>query len=469
MPSINRQRSACRVKFHPQDLANKRTIAQTGGKDKNRSVDITSLTTHKTLTTGGFNMQMVPRQEYFENIKADDWVEIFMDNGASGELPVMLACVDDVRRTHVTQANGVTVERIAVSGRDYSKVFLNTQIIVDPLVGALIDQATFNADVIVSKFSADGIPFAKPNEVLEALIKRYHTNRAQMKLPGSLQDKELRLSFDDTLRGKVIPNSHVNLGGNLWSLLNQFCNPLLNELYLDTLEDGFPVLVLREHPFSHDKFCDLRAVPYAIVGESPDDEMTKSGSDIRNWFRVHADGQFLQNELTAVANVGVANKESIARSGLHKMEETTLCFGLTEKEVSADNGVPFKFLQECAEQIAEWHWQNEELFVGSFGGRFRPDVRVGRRLDTTNLRSRERNSFYIESVTNNFVFPGPSTTRIGVTRGVRREEGSGGRFSFPLIQRTAKELLSQGILSTIETTKFEPTEGSFRKESQGSR
>lgn len=466
---VYRQWSKCRLVFHRHHAYVTRD-ASTSFKLDTKDVIRCQLTKELGQAAGGFSASLVPRQDYLENIKPNDWVEIFLDAEGPEEYPVMVCSVDRISRTRVVEGSGSTRESINISGRDYGKVFLNIMLIMDPLLGALIDQTTFTQEVLISKYAGNDTPLVKSDEVVKNLLERYHNSRVQAVLPATLKSNlgtyrkrivtgddagELNTYLSDKVQGRLNLPQNVNLGGNLWSCMEQYVNPTLNEMWVDT-EGGVPTLHLEERPFSHDQFADLDAIE-VFETEVVQEDLGKSDQDVRNWIRVYPDADSGAVELANIEGIGYGSKESIARSGLKKFESTTNSFGDFKEPI-------IDLLQRWSGILAEWNAHNEELLSGTMTTRLRPDARIGRRMDYTNERTNERLSFYIEGVTHSFSYPGASTTSFQLTRGVVRERDE---VKFPLL-KVLDEMLFSGEVQELNKFNFlELTDATVLDSSKG--
>lgn len=463
MTTTYRQWSTLRMVFHehpsyPKGLITRRDSAATSIE----SPDIIQCTIHKDIgqAAGGFTATLVPRQEYLSSISPNDWVEIFLDNGDGSKEPVMVASVDSIsRRRQVNASTGTTTEVISLQGRDYGKVLIGIQLVVDPLFGRFIDQTQFAAKTVLERTAQAKTVTAAPNKILEELVKNYHTGRAQCVLPGSLLfelgrrtkatvEDGLVLNLSAEVRGRSVLVTNVNLSGNLWSLMESFANSLLNEFWVDTV-DGVPMLTLHERPYSHEAFAALKSVEVDAT-EVTHEDFGKSDTDTKNWFRVYVDAHYLSESAVDSSKYGYINQLSMQRSGLRKLDPHTSFCGDLSKSLTAEDGFNKGELDKWARVLAEWNAHNDLLLNGTLTTRLRPDAKVGRRLDYTNNRSGELLSFFIERVTHTFQYPGASTTSFSLTRGVERESTrASSSLSFPLLNTTKDlETIKEGLQLT---------------------
>lgn len=449
MANLFRQRGRCVLDFYANGGTGPTRPGTSSFKVLNQS-DVVSVQLTKSIgqAAGGFSLSLVPRQAYLDKLRADDWLVLTLSSGAVTEEFVFL--IDTVNLSTVTTERGTTETTIRVSGRDYGKVFLSTTLIVDPILGKYVEPALFEGEVLVRKFSDNEIPYLSPDGVVRNLLTRYHDNRIQCLPPPALTGRDLVIDFGTT-RGFVVSNSEPNLTGNLWATMGSYAHSLLNEFYVDTV-GGRPTLFLHERPYGRNEFASLTG--YSVLStESIDISLSKSDNDVRNWFRVYPDAQYLPTEAIDVAQIGYVNNDSIARHGLRRMEATTNAFGLGGAALPvASEGTPTDLVETFSGLLAEWNAQNEQLLSGTITCRMRPDIRVGNRLDYFNPRTKMRVSFFIEGVSHTWAYPGAGTTTISVTRGTPAEL-QGNQLKFPNL-KTLQQLVDEGVLQPFE--KFSP-------------
>ena len=392
---------------------------------------------------------LVTRQDYFSLLKVDDWVGIQFSNGIEPTpFDYMVGSIDEISRGRTTGTKGAVTTTISLSGRDIGKQLLKTSIVIDPLVGSFLEQTLFNTKIIVSTFSGGRLPpFQSPSAVALTLLKLYFGGRFQCAAPMSLQFNArtpadipmygLDVSNVSATRGLILPVGNPNVGGNVWSTIEQFANLVINEMFVDTLL-GCPALVMRNRQWSHDNFAALSSIA-VDAREVPQENFSKSGQDIRNWFRVYPDAQFNCHEYADVAKLGYVNSASLKRSGLARLEPVS---------ITGDRGQTLmQELEVWVDMLAEWNYQNDKLLAGTLTTRFRPDAHIGQRLDYTNERTNEAYSFYIEALTHNYVYPGASTTQFTLTRGTDRVSSAIGP-RFPALK--AASILSTGAGREIQ-------------------
>lgn len=415
--------------------------------------DVHSATVHKDLRSpaGGFEISLVPRQEYLRTIHGGAWVKVYINDGTKdggpADKPWMIGIVDRARRVRrvVDQQKGTVEEVIHVTGRDFGKVLLGLQLVFDPVVehpAALVKYL----GALLDKWQGREAGFKPPGQVVKNFCKAYLQGRNQFVPPAGMPDLDYTSKVQDG-RGKILYVSDPNLGGNLWTTLEQYSHPILNEMFVDTIE-GVPTLVLREHPYDSDPFNALDAVELD-TDELTDEDIGTSDNDVVNWFRIHPDIPGTE-QLAATARIGVMNPASIRQHGLRRFERWSNAVGELDKLIEGADGGDTQakgLLQEWCEVVAAWNWGNEFLLSGSLSSRMRSAARIGKRLDLSNSRTGENLSFYIEGVTQTFQYPSPGArTQFSVARGVGRpvmvRDSSGGKTK----DKDVSKLLTAGFV-----------------------
>lgn len=184
-------------------------------------------------------------------------------------------------------------------------------------------------------------------------------------------------------------------------------------------------LVFRQRPYDTGSFFKL-PVHYVDEREVVSDEYGVSDHSVLNFFRLSASTlpPQLQEQMFGI----VVNKASIARAGLRRKEIRTL-FPFATSQLALDyragsqNDVAFAQIYEYYVFLCStWYAFNEHLLEGPISLHFRPDIRVGNRLDLLRRDASGRPyslHFYIQSVRHTFAYdPSGSRTQLTLTRGI---------------------------------------------------
>lgn len=419
--------------------------------------DLLSLTVNKNVNqpAGNWNVSLAPRSKYLTEVKNGDWVKLYLDES---DTPHTIGIVQRVARNRTTNNKGATTETVQINGLDCGAKLLKVVAVVDPFIGRLLEEAQFQQNFLLSYNKADlKTGFCRPHEIAEKLVTTYLRDQPQLQPPagffsnfGFATLEHGDATGDNATRGHVINLGQPNLNGNLWQIFKTYCHETFNEMYVDTDENAVPHFYIGERPYSKRAFADLHSVEVDGLGWA--ENLGKSASDARNWFRVFAEG--LNEEVAMAGYVGYLVPSSIARHGVARLEMQTNAWAdanLLENTQKADPG----FLNELSGLLAEWYWNADEFVAGSITGPWRPDIRVGRRLDYRSRRTGERLAFYVEGVTHQFNFlRGMSATSLELTRGVPFTE-DGGRVDYPTL-RGIDELVSSGDVLSVKSLKSYP-------------
>lgn len=455
---IHDQWSSCRALIRSLDGTSFEIAGEQGVKDSDLTAAVISKDIHQ--PAGGFSLTVQPSQKYLDEIEADDWIEIYLDNGdGKGERNVLFGLVDSVGLSANVDSRGAEKETIQITGRDWGKVLVNTQLIFDP---SLPDQAAQAFGEYLTKWanSRTGV-IVSPGKMIYFFLKSFLDGR-QFMAPGGYSENPGQSLFNllnvDHLEegmGYVKFNEQLSLSGSLWQLLETYSVPILNELFTDwdffKPTEGFnaPTLRFREYQFGPEEFAKLDSfqIPAeAVISKS----VRKSDADVRNWFRLYVDWAGPPDGSFGLTNQrGYLNAASIKKHGVRRLETTTN--GLWPKAANnlrQSDVNPSELLLSAMQKISMWHCQNERHLAGPITTKLLPDAHVGWRCDYDNDRTDDHLSFYCEGLTHNFAYGERegSTTTVQLTRGTPRTKG--GSALFPELL-TFDQLLNEGTLLAI--------------------
>jgi hypothetical protein len=388
------------------------------------SSDVMSCSWSKDIdgVVGTVSIQLKPRTEYLETILPGDILFVFMsdaggydpDDRFSGTL-VTVAIVDRVAEPTTVQQHA-TVEVVNVSARDFGVVLSESSTVFDQAF-AQIENAAFTGEFISRLFGEKKQLALSPLEnVLILLLLLYDSNSTGSAL-ASLQWK-LAASSEAASPAQLISLLDVTTyvqnplpfyaiaeppgiiqAGNVWSLLESYANPVVNEFFVDVRDvnpqerkfrelasanakakfySGNPVdvanqdaavraalnsdvfrqsatrtdsgstvpgsvdgtsvvaLVMRQRPYDADAF---NALPFTEVDSTEIEtfEPARSSHDVFNWFRVRFPGLDvkLQELVAGIRTV----PQSIAKFGFRRMEaETRYMFSSSDASVTFNKG-----------------------------------------------------------------------------------------------------------------------------------
>lgn len=490
----------------PADV-NKAFGAQTGatwlGED---SSDVLSCSWSKDVdgVVGTLGVQLKPRTEYLETVFPGDLLFVFMNdagdydpnNRFSGTL-VTVAIVDRVAEPTSIQQHA-TVRVVNVSARDLAVVLSESSTVFDQAF-AQIENAAYTGEFIARLFGEKKQLALSPLEnVLVLLLLLYDAGTTGSAL-ASLQWK---LATSD---GAASPAQLISLldvvtyvqnplpfyaiaeppgivqAGNVWSLLESYANPLVNEFFVDVRDvspqerqfrsltsaaarakfyagnpvdvanqdatvravlgssvfrpsstrtdggttapsstDGTSVvaLVMRQRPYDADAF---NALPFTEVDATEVDafEPARSSHDVFNWFRVRFPGLDVKLQ-ELVAGIRMV-PQSIAKFGFRRMEaETRYMFSSSDASTTFSQGSTKTDFGDVFRKYVELlsTWYCQNEFW--YAGTMRTRFKPSIRVGTR-LRFTRRGrvyDYYVQGVHHGFSKdPGASRSTLTLTRG----------------------------------------------------
>jgi len=440
---------------------------------------------------GTLSLHLKPRTRYLETILPGDLLVVFMsDVGGydpnqrfAGTL-VSTVVVDRVAEDTTIQKMA-TVDTITVTARDLAVVLSESSTVFDQAF-AQIENAAFTGDFIGRLFGEKKQLALSPLEnVLVLLLLLYDADETGSKLTGlqwrmsgsTSGDLSQLVSLIDvtTFVQKPLPFYAVAeppgiiQAGNVWSLLESYSNPLVNEFFVDVRDNTFfeqeflssrgfaaestyfssnpgdvasqlttvsdvlesrvfgntpaantstPALVFRQRPYDDDAFNML---PTTAVDSTEVEafSIARSSHDVVNWFRVKFPGLDVKLQ-ELVAGIRMV-PQSVAKFGFRRMEaETRYMFAssaasttFSQGSTKADFGDVFRGYIGL---LSAWYGQNEYWYAGQITTRFIPAIRVGTRLRLS--RRGLTYDFYVQGLQHSFSKePGASRSSFTLTRG----------------------------------------------------
>ncbi len=355
---------------------------------------------------GTLGIQLKPRTRYLETVLPGDLLFIFMSDSGDYDptnrfagTHVTVVIVDRVAESTSVQQQA-TVDVVSISARDLTVVLSESSTVFDQAF-TQIENAAYTGDFIGRLFEEKKQLALSPLEnVLILLLLLYDAESTgsalaslQWKLSassdGSSPDQLISLIDVVTYVQNPLPfyaiaePPGIVQAGNVWSLLESYANPLVNEFFVDVRDvssqerqfrtltaastktkffDGNPVdvanqdatvqaildssafrqsstrseggatvprssdgtsvvaLVMRQRPYDSDSF---NALPFSEVDETEVEtsDLARSSHDVFNWFRVRFPGLDVKLQ-ELVAGIRMI-PQSVAKFGFRRMEAET--------------------------------------------------------------------------------------------------------------------------------------------------
>jgi len=236
--------------------------------------------------SGTFDIMLFPGENWKQKVSPGDWVAIYFYNQEetspfSKTDPtnlVMMGNIDRIAKSMTRNEDDDKLEvRYQVSGRNFGKVFEETELWFDPYA---VQENTLDATLRKAGLEIIGNPTSQIDQLLNIFLgggqnygKGGRTKPLkQWRIPTELSelfgvdnyaiDSEEPLFFD-VMKKEIEKNlpgyktrNMLSLGsnGNLWTMLQKSSNSIVNEIFLEEVrtDDGkaFPTIVVRPRPFT---------------------------------------------------------------------------------------------------------------------------------------------------------------------------------------------------------------------------
>ena len=471
-----------------------------------QSSDVLACTWAKDVdgVVGTISIQIKPRAKYLETILPGDLLFVFMDdrgdydpaNRFSGTL-VTVVIVDRVAEATRAQ-NMATTTDVSIAARDLAVVMSESSTVMDQAF-AQLENAMFTGEFIGRLFGDKKQNALSPMEnILLLLLLLYDAsetgsklNELQWKLTASNTGASVTqlISLLDVTTYVQNPMPFYSLAeppgiiqaGNVWSLLESYANPLVNEFFIDVrdanaqerqfrahqsanaqetyfsdnqddvdnqnravdvvldsdlfrpnvtqtngsatvsgIPDGTSVvaLVMRQRPYDDDAF---NALPYTEVDSTEIEslEIARTSHDVFNWFRVRFPNIDVKMQ-EVVAGIRII-PQSIAKFGFRRMEaETRYMFTSSAASVTFNKGntkTDFSDVYTKYMTLLTSWYAQNEYWLT---GQLAMRFKPSIRCGTRLrvTKNRKRYDFYVQGVQQNFVAsPGGSRSTYTLTRG----------------------------------------------------
>jgi hypothetical protein len=369
-----------------------------------------------------------------------DWVLIeVVRNGVV--FPLGLGVVDSIR-INKRSSQGATVKTFSVAGRDHGALF-EVQTAWSNLHIQSVGQLVKGFWTEAVKGSVGG----KPSVMFETLINATFQsgvagtrNQSGWALPTQIFSllgydnfaEALSIKNDSPTRGMYFNELQLwtQVGQTLWGLFQEWCNPLLNEYFVDfdNISSGDEEMeaVIRERPFinSTDMFdspwfkLKRHTLPHWLI-ETYD--VGRGGHDRFNIFEIVATyGLDNTSEQSALISP-MFNAESISTHGIRPFQQETKYIS------SGGQGDWIEEVKGWMALLVDWYGPNPYFLNGSVGiGTMFPEIKIGQRLRIDVGEERSSETYYVEGLTHQWRF-GPTGARgqstFNVTRGIIGDDG----------------------------------------------
>ncbi len=423
------------------------SVPTTGRKRGDKEPSLISVGTNKQMGVASGQWSVTLKQpkgidkSIFDLILDDDWIDIsFYRHWRKWH--VMRGLVDEVREAKAVSGTGTTTEAYTITGRCFGKIWEQT-----PIFFSIYTDDVVTGGIAYQVFTGATNVLGSPDKAVEGYLFGFlkaigDVGRANWVIPagipnigGSFADNAFYDTWDFTNtppRYALNPN-FLNPQGTLWQLAQEWSDPMFLELFTDTLPGAWRELtsnidemydneitrmyvILRDRPFptiEQGKDSPWFSLPLFEIPRQmvTDHEIGRGGHERYNAFFVSPQ---LTQSLLGMGTMDLVkplwNKDDIFHHGLRR-------FDITSKYLPDDMDLA-TMTNAQREQVRDWYCLNAYMFSGTIGfGMGLPNLRIGTRLRIKDADENKDETYYVESVSNNWVFRQGVKTSAGVTRG----------------------------------------------------
>jgi hypothetical protein len=387
---------------------------------------------------------------FFDTLEDDAWVDIVLTKN-NLRWHVMRGLVDEVRRTRQASGTGATTTTYMVAGRSFQKIFTDTSVFFNIGTGEGLDGLLANELGDALYGSIDSVQGALLRNILKFLAD---AKRGSWLMPKQMPNTEATFAdtFEYNTRGilgllpRVIGLVPFNIdNGQLWSLIQQYADPMYTELWCDLapapntpfdldgtrglgVRDTAMTVVARDKPFL--QVSDALGAAYTGTN-SPwlqlplfrisrqqivTEELGRSGMERYNSF--HSIDSLGQVSLGQNAQYLFGPKwapDDMLVHGLRRLDVTSPyafdsanVYGVTERQ----------YIARRFYTLVDWYCLNAQALNGTLSlGTGAPHIHIGARLLVPGDTAATNMTFYIEGVTHTWQKAQGTRTALAVTRG----------------------------------------------------
>jgi len=464
MTNIKSTRSACvlRVFSYINALPVKTDRTETITKDLldttehviSKGIISCSISRSKGAASATFSVTLKLVNDYKKMFRPGDWVLIYLDKASEIDLKSgtnkglkLIGNIDRISTSRSVADNGAIIETCRIDGRDIGKIFEKTQLFYD---STLADESLQRVILFATALVKSGNPQDFVNVYLDLFLgkgaKEFLADSSkspvlfQMLMPpkvyrvlkGGERTKFtvtafydiLKREFDDYSKEGFSVGKDVgkDLVGNLWQLIQQGCNSIVNEIYLDTKtrdDSVVPVLTMRQIPMTKNELVAL-SKNGIFVSEKDilTDDLGFSDHEKYNYLIIRDGQNFLPNQTYLInarkKKLPVVDIDSLKRYGLNRVDRTTE-YALHDRRNKKEAGFSnFSLIGKWAERISEYWFGYHKYETGTIIIEDRTDFEVGEFI-----RIYDRNRMYmVEGYSYNWNFLEPIITTLQVTHGM---------------------------------------------------
>lgn len=361
----------------------------------------------------------------------------------------MIGQVDTITEARQRVGAGAESTVYTLRGRDVGKVLEMTPAFVAPYDFANAAVVGISGIYQRAAFAVDGAP----GDFVAALVDVWLGNNGGAMQPWRLPDGFGRQSAyallldrigcrDPEIDGRDFSEAILHpSGSSLWSLLQEYANGLLNELFVDLVPpEGepadaraglLPAIVLRRKPFptrdDRSAWESLRTHELSLADITAH-QLVKGAPEARfTWWELEVGGIQGQDVRAILQQYGaqdgrpgsipIFNVQQIERYGLRRYQQSTRFLPLVRDTTQNPESANFvRLAADWLRRLHDWYATAPYETTGTITlSRARPEIRVGQRIRVK--RATGAWVAYVENVETSWSFGSAGRTTLTVTRG----------------------------------------------------
>lgn len=430
MNRVNRYKPLAEVTFVTEQGE---LVARANNDPRNKSMDndVLSITTTRDMGSDSptFCITLSRRNKWHRFLGSNDLVYIKMSRPPESLNLVMVGLIDDIRNRVLIGQDGKPERVVTVTGRGMAKAFIefDVGIVSDGGEAAIDMNGNFGwMDAVLGTTIVGSNPDVIVQNAIDNLVKEY--------LKYSWSDGT---TFHDVVDYFLVARpdivlldgtSIVSYQGDLWGFFKTIAEPPFHELYWE-IDNNKLKMFLRPTPFSQNRWEQIRE----FIITDDDVVMEETGrSDVETYslYSVGAKAMFVSGD--TFQSMGIKplwNEQFADKYGIRRLHTETAYTHVAEQSDGLDMSDTIKGM---ANDLYNWNIKNNSMYNGVIVVKGSNKYKVGCKLTYKSEEDGTQLTYYIRSVTHNFVNFGSWVTQLEVTRGIEESE----RFTSPYGEAT---------------------------------
>jgi hypothetical protein len=385
--------------------------------------DVISINTSRDMGADAptFSINLSRRKMWHKLISSNDLVTISMCRPPEKDAVVFVGLVDDARRRTVVNEDGTPERVITITGRGVSKAFIQFDIgLVPESEGNVSENGNFGF------LDAVGVTLVgqTPDVILSTIWDTLATKHMNYEWSTGIELFKIAKYNFKPRPGVVMMDSTglVNCQGSLWALMKEVGESPFFELYWEIVS-GYPTLILRPTPFSKEDWVMLPQ--FEITDEHVVmDEIGRSDIETYTLYSVGMKALFAEGDAYKTTGLKPLWNEAYSKKyGIRRLHTESAYTAVADNQIEETADV----MRKLQTDLYNWNIKNNSMYNGTLIVMGSNQYKVGHKLQYKSVEDGGELTYYIRSVTHNFVNFSNWVTQLGVVRGLPEQD----RFTAP--------------------------------------